>query len=96
MSVIYIEDAVSDVRDLVQTAIQEQVVKLELGLAMARKRLTPFEEKYGVTSEQFISEMAAEDLEGGDIEYVRWAGEYHWMQRLQGKLWRLRGIEYRA
>ncbi len=96
MSVICIEDTVSDVRDLVQTAIQEQVVKLELGMAMARRRLAPFEDKYGVTSEHFISEMAAEDLEGGDIEYVRWAGEYHLMQRLRDKLGRLQGIEYRA
>lgn len=96
MSVIYIEDTVSDVRDLVQTAIQEQIVKLELGLAMARKRLAPFEDKYGVTSEHFISDMAAEDLDGGDAEYVQWAGEYQLMQRLQDKLQRLRGIQYRA
>lgn len=96
MSVIWIEDTVNDVRDLVQTAIQEQVVKLELGLVMARKRLASFEDKYGVTSEHFISEMAAEDLDGGDAEYVRWAGEYQLMQRLQDKLRRLRGIQYRA
>jgi len=96
MSVIYIEETVGDVRGLVQTAIREQVVKLELGLAMARKRLMPFEDKYGVTSERFISDMAAEDLEGGDNEYVQWAGEYQLMRRLQDKLWRLRGIEYRA
>jgi hypothetical protein len=96
MSVIYIEETVGDVRDLVQIAIREQVTKLELGLAMARRRLTPFEDKYGVTSERFISDMAAEDLEGGDNEYVQWAGEYQLMRRLQDKLWRLRGIEYRA
>lgn len=61
---------------------------------MARKRLAPFEDKYGVTSEHFISEMAAEDLDGGDAEYVQWAGEYQLMQRLQDKLRRLRGIEF--
>jgi len=66
--------------------IESQIARLELGLQLARKRLVPFEQKYGVTSEHFISEMAAEDLEGGDDEYVRWAGEYGLMQRLQERL----------
>jgi len=56
--------------------------------------MVPFEQKYGVTSEHFISEWAAEDLEGGDDEYVRWAGEYKLMQRLQEKLQTLREISY--
>lgn len=38
--------------------------------------------------------MAAEDLEGGDDECVRWAGEYRLMQRLQEKLEQLREISY--
>ena len=59
--------------------------RLELALKLARARLAPFEQKYSVTSKYFISEMAAEDLEGGDEEYVCWAGEYRLMQRLQGK-----------
>ena len=66
--------------------VESQIARLELGLQLARKRLVPFEQKYGVTSEYFISEMAAEDLEGGDDEYVRWAGEYKLMQRLQERL----------
>lgn len=52
------------------------------------------QQKYGVTSEHFISEMAAEDLEGGDDEYVRWAGEYKLMQRLREKLQHLQEINY--
>jgi hypothetical protein len=98
MSVIYIEptETANDVRGLIQAAIEGQIAKLELGLAMARKRLAPFEQKYGVTSEHFISEMAAEDLEGGDDEYVHWAGEYKLMQRLYDKLRQLQRIEYRA
>jgi len=38
--------------------------------------------------------MAVEDLEGGDDEYVRWAGEYKLIQRLQEKLQQLLEIEY--
>ena len=71
-----------------------EIARLELAVKLARERLVPFEQKYGVTSEHFISEWAAEDLEGGDDEYVRWAGEYKLMQRLQEKLQRLREISY--
>ncbi len=58
------------------------------------KRLAPFEEKYGVTSDHFITEMTAEDLDGQDDEYISWAGEYKLMQRLQEKLQKLREIDY--
>jgi hypothetical protein len=57
------------------------------------KTLKPFEEKYGVTTEQFIAEMAAEDLEGDDDEYVQWAGEYKLVCGLKEKLAQLREIE---
>jgi hypothetical protein len=67
-----------------------------LGLTLARQRPAPFERKYRVSSDRFIAEMAAEDLENGDDEYVRWVGEYQLMQRLESKLQRLRRIEYSA
>jgi hypothetical protein len=52
------------------------------------------EKKYNVNSEYFISNMATEDLEGGDNEYVDWAGEYQLKQRLEEKLDWLQEIEY--
>jgi hypothetical protein len=78
---------------LVRAAVASEVARLELALEMAHKRLKPFEEKYGVTSEQFMTEMAAEDLEGGDDEYVQWAGEYKLMGDLKEKLAQLREIQ---
>ena len=96
MSTIYIEPAerASEVLHLVQSAIESERTRLRLALKLARERLIPFEQKYSVSSEYFISEMAAEDLEGGDEEYVRWAGEYRLMQRLQEKNQQLREINY--
>jgi hypothetical protein len=79
---------------LVRAAIENEVAKLELALTVAAKRLAPFEEKYGVTSEYFLAAMTAEDLEGKDDEYVHWAGEYMLMQRLQDKLRKLQEISY--
>lgn len=96
MATIYIEPKQEsrEVLRLVRSAIESEIAKLELALKMAMKRLAPFEEKYGVTSEHFIAEMTAEDLEGKDDEYVQWAGEYKLMQRLQGKLHKLQEINY--
>lgn len=92
MSKLYIEPARASVEvlRLVQSAIRSEIIRLELALEMAKKRLARFEEKYGVTSEHFIAEMAAEDLEGGDDEYVQWAGEYWLMRDLEEKLTQLK------
>lgn len=96
MSVIHIKanGDVGQVLRLVRSAIDGEIAKLELGLQLAQKRLLPFEQKYGVTSQQFAAEMTVEDLDGGDDEYIRWAGEYQLMERLQVKLQKLSEVEY--
>lgn len=38
--------------------------------------------------------MTAEDLQGGDDEYVQWAGEYKLMQRLEQKLAQLKDLRF--
>jgi hypothetical protein len=96
MSTIYVEPTqkAGEVLYLVQSAIKSEMTRLELGLEMARNRLALFEQKYGVSSEHFIAEMAAKDLAGGDDEYVHWAGEYRLTQRLEEKLRQLQEISY--
>ena len=79
---------------LVKSTIDDEITKLELAVEMADKRLEPFEEKYRITSEDFLQRFTAEDLDGGDDEYVCWAGEYRLKQRILEKLHYLRGIEY--
>jgi hypothetical protein len=98
MTILYVEprQQANEIMPLVQSAVESQIVKLELALKLADKRLKPFEQKYGVASEYFISDMTAEDLAGGDDEYVHWAGEYRLRQRLLQKLNTLRGIDFRA
>ncbi len=97
MSTIYLdtEGDATQARSLIQTAVNREIASLELALRLARRRLAAFEQAYGVASERFIATMAAEDLAGGDDEYVQWAGEYRLLQRLEEKLEQLRGITYR-
>jgi hypothetical protein len=79
---------------LVKTAISREIASLEVAIQIARTRLMPFEQKYHVSSAHFLAEMATEDLEGGDDEYVQWAGEYRLLQSLESRLQQLQGITY--
>lgn len=96
MSTLYVKpmDKAQQVLPLVRAAINSEIIRLELALHLAHERLLPFERKYGVSSEHFIAEMTAEDLQGGDEEYVQWAGEYWLMRRLEEKLAHLREVQY--
>ena len=87
-------DKEQDTLQLVKSAIEAEVTRFELALGMANERLKPFEAKYNVTSDYFIEHLTAEDLAGGDDEYVHWAGEFKLRQRLEEKLQRLQEIEY--
>ncbi len=79
---------------LIKNAIDAEIRRLELAVELARKRLGQFEQKYEITSEHFILNMTAEDLEGSDDEYVRWAGEYYLLKRLEAKLAKLQDVRY--
>lgn len=74
--------------------VESQIAELESALMLADKRLRPFEQKYGVTSDYFIAEMTAEDLTGGDDEYIHWVGEYQLRRKLQEKLNALMADQY--
>lgn len=96
MSTVLIEPQVAakDVLPLVKDAVKAEIVRLELAIETALKRLASFETKYRVTSAEFIEHMTAEDLEGGDDEYVMWAGEYKLLERLRQKCALLKGLRF--
>lgn len=77
-------------------AIKTEELRVEYALGVGQKRLTAFENKYGVSSETFINKWTAEELEGRDVEYVEWAGEMKLVSRLKERLAILKGIEYVA
>jgi hypothetical protein len=84
----------SAVLSLVQTAVDAEIRRLELAIELARERCAVFEARHGYSSERFIMERTAEDIAGGDDEYVEWAGEYKLKQRLEAHRERLRGVQY--
>ncbi|MCP4350266.1 MAG: hypothetical protein GY795_32735 [Desulfobacterales bacterium] len=77
-------------------ALQTETSRLKYSLELAKKRLIQFEDKYNVSSEKFMKEWSAEDLEGKDMEYIVWAGEFELSVKLQEHITTLEDIEYAA
>jgi hypothetical protein len=79
---------------VIRNAIDKEISRLEQGSALAMQRLKQFEEKYQVPSSEFAARFTAEDLEGKDLEYVEWLGEYRLFQQLTEDLNLLKSLIY--
>ncbi|MBM4044290.1 MAG: hypothetical protein FJ279_04185 [Planctomycetes bacterium] len=77
---------------LVLSALDAYKARLRLSIAACKETLAEFEGKYRMSTDRFLRQMAAEDLEGGDTEYVEWAGEAKILSRLETELLGLEGI----
>lgn len=75
-------------------ALESESIRLQYSMKLSKKRLSKFEKKYNISSQKFINEWSAEDLEGKDMEYVEWAGEYELSRRLNERLIALKSIKY--
>jgi hypothetical protein len=67
-------------------ALDAYKVRLRAGIARTQQRLAEFETRYEVDTARFLREMTAEDLTGGDLEYVEWAGEAKLLEGLEAEL----------
>lgn len=70
----------------VLSAIDAYKNRLKASIARTRRQLANFEQRYGVDTDVFLTTLAAEDLEGGDLEYVEWAGEARLLVNLESEL----------
>jgi hypothetical protein len=68
------------------SAIESYKIRLQASIGRTQRRLTEFEQRYNVATDYFLETMTAEDLQGGDIEYVTWAGEAKLLAGLQNEL----------
>lgn len=84
-------------RGSAQTVIQAldaYKVRLRSSIARTKRRLATFEERYGADTTHFLHDMTAEDLQGGDLEYVEWAGEAKLLEGLEAELQELEHASY--
>jgi len=94
MTTIKILSDQKDMPEIIRSAILAEVKRLEVGLKKTEKEIKAFEDKYKMSSEVFSTRLGAEDLSGGDEEYVKWEGELKVRQRIIEDLKRLKEIEY--
>jgi hypothetical protein len=73
------------VQTLIQ-ALESYKRQLRESIRRTKARLSRFEQQYAISTAQFLSDMVAEDLVGGDLEYVEWAGEANLLDGLQAEL----------
>lgn len=85
-----------DAADIIKSAISAEIKRLEIGLNKTNKEIRKFEEEYKIPSENFLKELTAENLKGGDEEYIRWTGELKIRDRILEDLKKLTNIEYVA
>jgi hypothetical protein len=67
----------------VREAIEQQHISLQHAFERTQRKLQEFEQRYNVATAYFLEAMTAEDLRGGDLEYVEWAGEAQMLTSLQ-------------
>lgn len=89
-------DSQESALELIQSAITAEINRLKFGLEATKRHIRSFEERYGVTSEVFLSDFAAESLQDGDREYVTWAGELKLRERIAAQLETLQDVQYAA
>jgi hypothetical protein len=75
-------------------AIESYKARLRASIERTKRSLAEFEQRYDVGTDHFLREMTAEDLEGGDLEYVEWAGEAKLLQGLEAELAELEHARY--
>ena len=80
----------------VVNALDTYKTKLRASIGRSRRSLEQFEQQYGVTTALFLQEMTGEDLAGGDLEYVEWAGEASLLQGLEVELKELEDVRVRV
>lgn len=87
-------DSDSDTMDIIKTAIDAELKRLELGLQKTERQIAKFEDEYKISSETFLRQFTAEDMKNGDPEYIAWAGELKIRERILKDINRLKEIQY--
>jgi len=75
-------------------ALESYKSRLRASIERTQRRLLVFEQRYAVSTADFLSSMAVEDLSDGDLEYVEWAGEAKMLEGLTRELSELEHARY--
>lgn len=69
-------------RSLVSAAIENEAKILKIGIEKTRRNLKELENKFNMDTLSFYKKFSA-GVMGDDREFIRWAGEYETLLRLE-------------
>ena len=72
----------NNVKSLIKSAVENELKIIGFGIDKTKKKLEELEKKFGMDSGNFYRKFN-EGKMGDDLEYIRWAGEYETLQKLQ-------------
>ncbi|WP_462271456.1 hypothetical protein [Desulfobacter sp.] len=81
------------VHQILSETLETEISRIEHSISYTKK-LLKFEQKYKISSKEFMESWTAEDLEGKDMEYVEWSGEYNLWKNLNERLATIMDITY--
>lgn len=80
-------------KPLVEAALDNELHLLEAGLHRTETRLNMFQEKYSLSTLDFLSRYENDELEESD-DFAEWIGEIRLRERLREKMETLRSIRF--
>jgi len=93
MARVIIQPQTADnLRSLIRLAVENQLRVINFGIAKTKRKLGELEKETGMDSKDFYEEFQKGKL-GDGLKYIRWAGEYETLERLQKDYTDLQGIE---
>ena len=93
MARVIIQPQTADnLRNLIRSAVENQLRVIDFGIAKTKRKLGDLEKEIGMNSKDFYEEFQKGKL-GDDLKFIRRAGEYETLARLQKDYTDLQGIE---
>ena len=90
--VILKEKTASNLKNLIETAVESQVRILSFGIAKTSRKLKEMEQEADIGSKEFYKQFQEGEW-GDDMKFIRWAGEYETLERLNRDMAELQELE---
>jgi hypothetical protein len=78
-------------RPLLESAVHTESKAMGLGVQRTRARLAEFEQRFGLTSEEFERRFAARELDES-LDFIEWLGEIKTLRLLEEQQRALQGL----
>ncbi|MBD2580295.1 hypothetical protein [Oscillatoria sp. FACHB-1406] len=80
-------------RQIIESALAERLQSLETGLKRTQERLQEFEERYQLSTAEFIQRFNNDEF-AHSFEFDEWVGESRMLRHLQEKKQAIEGVEF--